>query len=331
MRTHYHTHLASHLFLMVLVAPFLFLALCACAKDKEEGTDFSKIERELAQAGTDAALNGKDLLPVGQGHLRVLAIGNSFTEDALRNVRTILDSLHVNDNTYSVYGVAHSAASLQHWAEVADSNEVIKIRKWAGKDMKVIEGTLAEILAQNWDVIVLLQYSGLSTDYATFKPWLGKLKNLIYLNCPNANVRVAWQMAWSYIDYKMNNYTNHERWLLIASAVHSLARNHDVDILIPVGTAIQNARNTSLNDEGQLTRDGWHLSLGVAQYIAACTVVQQLFAPVYDITIQDDDSEITFYANSTSQYPPIPVTDDNRHLCHQCAMNAISHPYVISF
>ena len=41
-------------------------------------------------------------LPEGQGHLRVLAIGNSFAEDAMYYVGNIVENLGVAPSTYSV-------------------------------------------------------------------------------------------------------------------------------------------------------------------------------------------------------------------------------------
>ena len=48
-----------------------------------------------------------------------------------------------------------------------------------------------------------------------------------------------------------------------------------LDIISPTGTAIQNARACGLSD-GQLMRDGFHLSYGLGRYIASLTFIKVL-------------------------------------------------------
>ena len=267
-------------------------------------------------------------LPEGQGRLRVLAIGNSFAEDAMYYVGNIVENLGVAPATCSVYCASHSSASLQHWYEVAGSNETVRLTFYGGTRMAVEQGTLPEILAQEWDVIILMQYSGLSVDYYTFNPWLHQIIDLIQQYCTNPNVTLAWQMAWSYNDTQITDYSNYERWALIALATQKMEKYDGINVIIPIGTAIQNARNTSLNSVSQLTRDGWHLNAGVGRYLAACTVVQSLFAPVYGITVQND----LFLSDIPPEhsYPLEPVTEKNRSLCHQCVINAVAQPFQVT-
>lgn len=106
-----------------------------------------------------------------------------------------------------------------------------------------------------------------------------------------------------------------------------MAKYDGINVIIPVGTAIQNARNTSLNSVSQLTRDGWHLNTGVGRYLAACTVVSSLFTPVYDIAIQDD---LSLIPTPEHDYPLEPVTVENLPLCHQCVINAVAQPFQVT-
>lgn len=266
-------------------------------------------------------------LPEGQGKLRILSIGNSFSEDALWFVRDIVEDLGIDPSTYSVYYAAHSAASLQHWYEVAASGETIELTYRGGEHMAVEQGTMAEILAQEWDVITLQQYSEFAINYNTFNPWLRLMIDMIREHCTNPNVTLAWQTAWSYHDSFTPDYPSDQRWRLINLATLNMINNDGIDVIIPVGTTIQNARNTSLNTISQLTRDGWHLNAGIGRYLAACTVVQSIFAPIYGITIQNDHSQPIIPELYPQEFPPEPITEENRPLCHQCVMSAVEHPF----
>lgn len=265
-------------------------------------------------------------LPVGQGYLRILALGNSFTNDAFWLVGDILEDLGVDPNTYSIYIASHTAATLEYWCNVYKSDEMVDLCFCGGKRMDVEHGSLRQLLEQPWDVVVLTQYSGQAMDYGTFNPWIRYLIDLIQQHCPNPNVTLAWQMAWSHGKTHSASYFN---WMLISSAVQHMVWNDGINVVIPVGTAIQNARSTQLNSESQLTCDGWHLNEGVGRYIAACTVVQSLFAPVYDISVWNDHSCLNIPLVTEQLYPPEPVTDENRLLCQQCAIKAVEQPFSV--
>ena len=68
-------------------------------------------------------------------------------------------------------------------------------------------------------------------------------------------------------------------WKDITVNYQRAAYESDLELLIPTGTAIQNARENqylkTINDE--LTRDGSHLDLGIGRYITALTVFITIF------------------------------------------------------
>ena len=320
------------LFLLACWGAQSCVSLIACADDEE--LHIASLEWILEQnANRPPNANAyfqNHPLPIGQSHLRVLAIGNSFSSDALCYVSKILSNLGVDSDSYSVYGASHNAATLEHWCEVASQNSMVELTHFGGAKMPVEQGTLSETLTQQWDVIILLQYSYDAVKYDTFNPWLHQLIDLILQYCPNPNITLAWQMPWSYNDTFITDYSNYERWLLISLAVQEMMWNDGIDIIIPVGTAIQNARATSLNSESQLTSDGWHLDHGIGRYIAACTLVQAIFEPVYGISILGNTAMPDMGEQSPNRYVSVPVTEDNRSTCQSCAVNAVLHPFKVT-
>ena len=48
----------------------------------------------------------------------------------------------------------------------------------------------------------------------------------------------------------------------------------DVEQIIPTGTVLQNLRTSPLNNEMDLTRDGYHMDYGLSRYAAACAVFE---------------------------------------------------------
>lgn len=306
------------------------LLQCACYQDNYD-LDVSYLEQELARDSeyvyTSHAYFHNHPLPIGKKSLRVLAIGNSYTQDAVWYARDILAAAGVDSESYSIYMVIHEAASLQYWWEQAEQNSEVNPIYLGGAHMLVENGTLAELLAQEWDVVTLQQSSELSINHLTFNPYLHNLIDFVQSHCPNPDVTLAWQMAWSYNDVVVPGLSNYERWLLIANTTLEMETEDGIDVLIPVGTAIQNARNTELDSESQLTRDGWHLDYGIGRYIAACTWVQSLYGPVYDLTVMGNTALPVIDSNRPKRYVSQPVTEENRGTAQHCAVEAVQNPY----
>lgn len=271
-------------------------------------------------------------LPYGNGLLRVLAIGNSYTIDGTEHISKILNATGISDTTYCIYAALQSGASLTDWYNHAINQDHIELERRAGKyAMPHTRGTFEQLIAQDWDVIVMQQASWLALYYNTYNPSLRSLTNYVMQHCTNPNVALAWQMIWAYKSSYDKSPRGDERWAYNIAATQEMMLRDGIDIIIPSGTAIQNARTTELQTEGELTRDGTHLDIGVGRWIAAYTWVQTLFSPVYGITIEGNQAtyDVPDSINSQFQYWSSSVTDSNKSLCQQCAINAVLHPFEI--
>lgn len=98
----------------------------------------------------------------------------------------------------------------------------------------------------------------------------------------------------------------------IVEAVQKKIRNTDFFKIIPNGTAVQNARTSSVGD--RITRDGFHLSYDFGRYIAGLTIVHALTG--------EDISDI--------EYKPSGVSDAYRKIAIESAMNAVANPYEVT-
>lgn len=268
--------------------------------------------------------------------LRILAIGNSYTWDATRCLKPILQESHIKSDRYCVYLLTHGGASLEYWSRAYANNDSDTIAKVAGQiEMPTTQGILSDLFAQNWDVVILQQYSGLAPNYYSYNPYLKLLANAVRMHCTNKDVLLAWNLIHSYYSsYKDNRGDSEKRWRAIANAAKWVMASDSVDILIPIGTAIQNARNTDLFGKHELTRDGTHLAFGCANYIASCVLIEKIFYPVFNYTCKNSHYMDTVCPEPDSdQYYEdfwIAVTDSNRSVCHDCAIQACARPYELS-
>ncbi len=210
----------------------------------------------------------------GKGVLKVLAIGNSFSEDA---VEQYLYELAAAQGDSLVIGNAYiGGCSIdRHWDNAQTGKADYEYRKIVGgirSNRK--KTTLKEIIHdERWDIITLQQashYSGLPGTYRN----LGKLRDYVRKEALNPKVRFAFHMTWAYAQNSnhnaFKNYGNDQMQMYqaICQTVKQATRQYGIRKIIPTGIVIQNAR-AIIGDK--LNRDGYHLERTIGRYTAACT------------------------------------------------------------
>ena len=257
--------------------------------------------------------------------LRVLMIGNSFTDDATEYLGDIVAKSGIDLNTCCVYSLTQGYADLSTWSANYNNFSTKSIERKAGKyTMPITNGTVEELLSQDWDVISLQQVSTLSNKFRSLSPSLDNLISYIKTDCTNKNVSICWHMTWSYWGlYPEKGPKETTGWQSIVNTVKEMQTAYGIDIIVPSGTCIELARGTSLNTKYSLTRDGKHIAFGVGRYILACTVFETLFAPVYGKTIIDNASRHELNeVEKQNTYECRSVTDKNALLCQLLAVKA---------
>ena len=102
-------------------------------------------------------------------------------------------------------------------------------------------------------------------------------------------------------------------------------------MIIPTGTAIQNAKTSYLTDT-QLQRDAKHLSYGMGRYVAALTFVKALTGVSIDNStypITDTEGHSTTSGNDNCK-ASFKFTDEINAICIESANNAIENPFEIT-
>lgn len=272
--------------------------------------------------------------PIYKSTLKVLAIGNSFTDDPTAYLDDLVISSWIDRTKLCLYVGVIGGSSLQTWSEKYNSNETVEITRKVGlASVSTTSGTLKQIFSQDWDIFVLNQLSSLAINYGSLNPHLKNLRSFIRQDCTNQKVCIAWQSVWSY--YK--DYTDNPKgiigWSDLCSVTKEQINKDGIDIIIPTGTAIQNARGSSLNTVHDITRDGHHLAFGIGRYIAACTWFQTLFSPIFNVNIVGNSSThtVTQGEKDLSTYEWADVTNDNKLLCQKAAFMATMDMYNLTY
>ena len=248
-------------------------------------------------------------LPLPAKVIKVLAIGNSFSQDA---VEQYLYELALAQGDSLVIGNAYiGGCSIdRHYNNLKTGKAEYEYRKVVGgvrSNRK--QADLRSIISdEQWDVITLQQASPLSGVASSYGN-LGLLKRLVQSYTTNLHVEFAWHMTWAYADscdHKgFENYgrDQHRMYSAIVSTIQQVLPAVGLRNVIPSGTAIQLVRYR-LGDI--LNRDGYHLSYTLGRYTAACTWCEFLTGRIVD----------------GNTYHPDTITPEEAQICQEEAHEA---------
>ncbi len=265
-------------------------------------------------------------LPQKPDTLRILGIGNSFTDDGMMYLPDLLEAAGIHNVILGRLYIGGCSLE-RHCNEY--NNDLHNYKYYKSTDNKWITlskeaGMLDGLCDENWDIIVLQQQSSKAGNYETFQPWLDEMVEIIRWHCSNAAASIVWQHTWAYAttsDNKGFPKFDKDQTLMYNSlnaAVKTMMDRTSIDIIIPTATAIQNMRATEFNDPLELTRDGYHLSHTSGRYTAACTWFQAIIAPCLKTTLAGNPCTL-----KGTEYE---ITPELAEACQEAARRACIRP-----
>lgn len=213
---------------------------------------------------------------------RVLAIGNSFSQDCLTHLYALAEE--VGAENIVLANMYIGGCSLEkHANNMRNNSAAYQYQKNSDGNWHYTDGKslLFGMRDEDWDVITLQQASGDSGMIDTYNQDLADLLQFVYINRPSANTNVVWNMTWAYQadsdhdDFVKYNNSQSEMYASIIDCVEKkIKTNKLIQWVIPTGTVIQNLREGFMGDT--LTRDGYHLSYKQGRYAGAMTWLKYL-------------------------------------------------------
>jgi len=249
--------------------------------------------------------------------LKVFAIGNSFSVDAVeQNLHDICVAGGVDIIIGNMY--IGGCSIERHVGNIENNTPDYSYRKIGLDGVKVTteHATLAQMIKdEDWDIITVQQASHDSGQSWTYDK-LGQLVAWVHEQCPGA--KILFHETWAYS--KDSNHPGFPRYdcdqakmyNAIMTTVKAETKENGIKKVIPSGTAIQNARTTSLGDN--LTRDGFHLDYRIGRYIAAATWYES----------------ITGKSVIGNTYRPENVTAEELGIAQRAAHSAVRKPFKVS-
>lgn len=307
--------------LFIVLSVFFCSVVCSSAQTAKNVTSSS--------ASSVGYLCNKPL-PYMPSRLDVLFIGNSFSIDTNEAMPSILNSLGLS--TVNIYVLYRPGCSLkQHYENLKTNEKVYEMYRYNRSGVKKIEKAISlrdGMRRFPYDVVVFQQYSLESGVYSTYEPYLSKLVQAYSILTISPRTTYAFNETWAYSS-KHKNISKYKTpanmYRSICNAVREMKARSGIDIIIPCGTAVQNARSVkALATENEFTRDNQHIDLTMGRYLLACTFFESVIGPCYSRSIRDDFS-IIGKNGSKGQ-----VNNTNRRLLQNCARLAVANNFNVS-
>lgn len=252
--------------------------------------------------------------------IRILGIGNSFTMDAMeQHLEPIMASM--DQPAILAYPYRGGTTLQEHdmWKERTDTMPY-NYCEWC--DGELTKGGdrsanyLSSVTKEPWDYIIFQTDHAIAGKRASYEPYLTNLINYAKQKCSNKNVKIGLYMTWAYdsvstyTGFRHYGYDTNVMYDSIINCVKWVMANHkDIDILIPVGTAIQNGRTSYKGHT--MNRDGYHLNYNHGRYICSLCWGKAICG--------FDPKQVPYYPGTISEYCA--------NMCRQAVENAFISSY----
>ncbi len=319
--------------------------------------DFSYTLNGIKQSITEIHPSSKIYNPkkeLKQG-VKILDIGNSFSADPQTYLPDIISAVGVSSTDYCLYTAVRSGATFKNWFDMFHDKDVApsgvgsySINRKVGGITQPITGSADKIIDTNyfngerfrsalvdcqWDIVIIHQGSTYSDNWRQWEGhgdggYLNELIQLIKTYQPNAMIGML--MPHASFNQSPNGRTA-ERWAGIAESVKWFSCNYSVDFIIPVATALEIVRKSSINTSLHgLSEDSHHTASGLGDYVGSCVYYQSVFAPIFGKSIVGN----TFRVDVSSLPKPsgyesdfISVTDNTASVAQMATILACSDFY----
>ena len=186
-------------------------------------------------------------IPQQPDTLRILGIGNSFTDDGMMYLPELLEAAGIRNVVLGRLYIAGCSLE-RHCREYAGNAPAYIYYKSTSNRWETVskKATLLDGIAdERWDVVVLQQASGKSGMYPDLPaPGSTGWSEIVRWRCPNAGACIAWQQTWAYArtsEHKdFGRYEKNQQLMYRCESSPRSSSSCDdtsVEVVIPVGNS----------------------------------------------------------------------------------------------
>lgn len=255
--------------------------------------------------------------------VRILAIGNSFSEDVVeQNLYELFKAAGIEAVIGNMYIGGCSLS--KHWSNAESGEAAYSYRKIVSGRRSVYSSTSLQqaLVNEKWDYISFQQGAGLYSDYDSCFPYLPNLIAYARKWSANKKFKVIYHATWAAAQNSTKNYFinyfHSSQGYMYTSSNEMLGRllktdGLQIDLVCNSIDAIQNVRTSYLGDT--MNRDGWHLSYTHGRFTAACLWFERISGKnvlqnSFNLSsISDEDNRICKYAAHYAALFPTRIVD----------------------
>ena len=199
--------------------------------------------------------------------MQILAIGNSFSQDATAYLKKISE---FGKGDLTIVNLVIGGCSLsRHYRNMLSGDKAYSMEfnsQPTGFMMSLDEA----LLSRDWDVVTIQQASHFSPKYESYHPYIDSLADYIRECCPQTKLLVHETWAYEEGSDRLTQYMKYEKREDMYNDLHDAymkaAKAINADGIIPSGTLMQRLIENGVT---RLHRDSFHASFDIGRYALA--------------------------------------------------------------
>lgn len=200
--------------------------------------------------------------------IKVLSIGNSFSQDAHRYLYKIAKNEGIDLKCVNLYIGGCSLRT--HCINILENNSAYQF-ELNGESLGINISISNALQSDDWDIVTLQQVSHLAPNYETYIPYITKITDYVRLFLPKTKIML--HQTWAYeqgsmrLNEELGYADQHDMFNDIEKAYNKAAKTISADAIIPCGKAMISAADSGI----KVHRDTFHADLGIGRYLLGLT------------------------------------------------------------
>ena len=224
-----------------------------------------------------------DVIPATKS-IKILAIGNSFSQDAMEYLYDLLKAAGVEHISLGNLYIGGCSIDTHYNNSQTGANNYTYYYNTHGRWNSFKTNIGFGVTDEDWDIVTIQQASHDSGKIDTYAN-LGKLIDYVKSKVPE-KTRIYWHMTWAYekgsshsgfASYNKDQMTMYNA--IVNCVKEAVLKDERVVGIVPSGTAIQNLRTSYIGDN--LTRDGYHMTYSDGRYTTGLTYLAAILGPEF--------------------------------------------------
>lgn len=252
--------------------------------------------------------------------INILVFGHSFGVDCTEYLPSLAVEAGIND-LYVGRFIKANCSLEEHYAffKGDTTSKYSECRPGQTKYKRVKKSVREALGERKWDYVIFQNSLENEGRYETAQPFLNELVAFTLKTQKEKfgkEPTIGWNMFWpisklmedgknKMAKYRLSFYDNssEKMWEAYQKATEELSKDTGISLIIPSGAAIMAFRASEYNtpEINELTRDGYHMSLGGGRYLAACVWFEKLITPHVGASVVGNGFRV--------DREPFPVTD----------------------